>query len=159
MTSHEMTRRLGLSVAALVMTVLAATPVTAAGNTKVEGLLEPDVQGVCADDPASLGSYVVSGDLTGCWYIDEFTVTRESAAGGFRATGREQFVGCLLETTCGRFFTEYTFTAKVVDGIETHGRCHHPIVGGDGGFEGVEGVIQMHDLPNGCALYKGQLSL
>jgi hypothetical protein len=158
MTQHRITRRVVLVAALTVAAALTAGPVAAGGNVKVGGLLEPDTQGVCVDDPASLGTYTVSGDLTGCWYVDELTITSESAAGGFRAMGREQFVGCLHSTTCGRFFTEYTFTAKVVDGTETHGRCHHPIVGGEGGFEGVSGVISMHDLPNGCAWYTGHLS-
>ena len=52
----------------------------------------------------------------------------------------------------------HVFTYKIVDGVEVHGRCHHPFVGGDGGFAGVSGVLQMLDLPNGCALYKGHLS-
>jgi len=150
--------RIGLTAAAVAIAALAAGPVAAAGPTQVDGLLEPDTGGLCVDDPASLGTYVVSGDLTGCWYIDEFTVRTEAASGSFRATGREQFVGCLYDTVCGRFFTTYVFTARIVDGIETHGRCHHPIVGGEGGFAGARGSLEMHDLPNGCAVYTGHIS-
>ena len=159
MQAHRITRRVAPVAVALIIAAIAAAPVAAAGNTKVEGLQVPDTEGVCVDDAGALAAYVMSGDLTGCWYVDEYVVTNESAAGGLRAIGREQFVGCLDGTTCGRFFTEYVFTARYVDGVETHGRCHHPIVGGEGDFEGVTGVIQMHDLPTGCAVYKGQLSL
>lgn len=148
---------LGSTVAALAALTLIAAPAAAAGQEQVDGLLTPDTGGVCVDDAASLGTYVVSGDLTGCWYVDELTIRTEAASGAFRATGREQFVGC-LGNRCGRFFTTYVFTARIVDGVETHGRCHHPIVGGDGGFAGVRGSLEMHDLPDGCAVYTGHLS-
>lgn len=157
MSIHGSVRRLGLVVAAMTVLALAAGPVAAGGVTQVDGLQVPDTEGVC-DSPSPFGTYVVTGDLTGCWYIDTFEIANESAAGGLVASGTETFVGCLGSTRCGRFFTEFTFTAKFVDGIETHGRCHHPIVGGEGGFAGVRGVIQMHDLPNGCAVYNGHLS-
>ena len=121
------------------------------------GMLTPDTGQVCLDDAASVATYTVTGDLSGCWYIDEWTIRNETPSGSIQASGTELFVGC-LGTRCGSFWTTYTFTYKVVDGIEVHGRCHHPIVGGDGGFAGVKGVLQMHDLPNGCAIYKGHLS-
>jgi hypothetical protein len=131
-----------------------ATAHAAPGTAQVEGLLVPDQSGVCH---ASLGTYVVSGSLEGCWYTDTFVVEHESHAGGFLASGTETFVGC-LGARCGRLFTTFTFTAKYVGDIEVHGRCHHPIVGGDGDFAHASGVINMHDLPNGCATYKGHLT-
>ena len=134
-----------------------ATAHAAPGSTKVEGLLVPDQSGVCHDDAASVGTYTVSGTLEGCWYIDTFVVHHESHAGGFVASGTEQFVGC-LGTRCGRFFTTYTFTARYVNGVEVHGRCNHPITGGEDGFANVSGMINMHDMPNGCATYKGHLT-
>jgi hypothetical protein len=149
--------RTAAAVAASVLLALGqAVPANANGVTQVSGLLSPDSAESPACEPGT-GAYVVSGTLVGCWYTDTFVVEHTSAAGGFRATGTETFVGC-LGSDCGRLFTTFTFTAKVVDGIETHGRCHHPIIGGDGDFAGAAGVINMHDLPNGCATYKGHFT-
>ena len=130
-----------------------------AGATKVEGLMVPDQSGQCDQDPGSVAAYVVSGTLVGCWYVDTFDIDHTSAAGGFVSSGTEQFVGC-LGATCGRFFTTYTFTAKFdSSGAEQHGRCHHPIVGGEDGFAGARGTIEMHDLPDGCSTYVGTVRL
>jgi hypothetical protein len=146
-----------MSLATVLAVALAAAPVAAGSSTKVTGLLTPDTAGICTEDAASVANYTVDGDLSGCWYIDEWTIRNETPSGGIQASGTEMFSGCLGDR-CGHFWTEYTFTYKVVDGVETHGRCHHPIVRGDEGFAGVTGVLQMHDLPNGCAVYTGHLS-
>jgi len=148
---------LALSVAATIIAAFAA-PAAARSQTQVAGLLTPDTGGACQEDSASVATYTVTGNLAGCWYIDEWTIRNETPSGAISAKGTEVFSGCLNGNRCGHFWTTYTFTYKVVDGVETHGRCHHPIVGGDGGFTGVSGVLQMHDLPNGCAVYKGHLS-
>jgi hypothetical protein len=151
-------RRVGLAVglAATIVAALAAAPVTARSLTQVSGLLTPDTAGVCTEDAASVANYTVTGSLSGCWYIDEWTIRNETPSGAIQASGTELFSGCLGDR-CGHFWTKYTFTYKVVDGVETHGRCHHPIQGGDGGFAGVSGALEMHDLPNGCAVYTGHL--
>ena len=158
MTKHAV-RRFGLSLglAGLVL-ALATTPVAARSQTQVSGMLTPDTAGTCTEPYASVATYTVTGNLDGCWYITEWTIHNETPSGAFRATGTEVFSGCLDGIRCGTFETEYVFTYKIVDGVEVHGRCHHPIVRGDGGFAGVSGVLQMHDLPNGCAIYKGHLS-
>src|SRR6478736_2795502 len=156
-------RRIAIrSLAAASISMLAIVGPAAAvhaqpGSTQIAGLLVPDTAGTCHDDPASLGTYVVSGSLDGCWYTDTAVYKNQSHAGGFVATGTEHFVGC-LGARCGQFSTTYTFTAKFTGDIEDHGRCHHPITGGEGDFAGVTGVINMHDLPNGCATYKGHLT-
>ncbi len=155
--SLHLSRRAGLTLAALVVAALTASPVAARTGTQVAGLLTPDTAGVCTEDAASVATYTVTGDLRGCWYIDEWTIRNETPSGSIQASGTEMFSGWLGDRQ-GHFWTEYTFTYKVVDGVETHGRCHHPIVDGDGVFTGVKGVIQMHDLPNGCAVYNGYLS-
>ena len=146
-----------MGLALLVAASLAAAPVAAGSGTKVTGLLTPDTEGVCTEDDASVANYTVTGNLSGCWYIDEWTIGNETPSGSIQAYGTEMFSGRLNGGPWGHFWTEYTFTYKVVDGVETHGRCHHPIVKGDEGFAGVSGVLQMHDLPNGCAVYTGQL--
>jgi len=147
-----------LSVATVVA-LTASSIAMARSSTQVSGLLTPDTAGVCVEDAASVATYTVTGNLAGCWYIDEWTIRNETPSGAIQAKGKEVFSGCLNGNHCGHFWTTYTFTYKVVDGVETHGRCHHPIVGGDGGFAGVSGVLQMHDLPNGCAIYKGHLNV
>jgi len=130
-----------------------ASGVSAGGATQVAGLGEPDVAGVCQDAPEAVGAYVMSGSLTGCWYVDTAELKNESQT-GFLAVGTEHFVGC-LGAACGTILTTYTFTAKLVDGVEVHGRCHHPIVGGTGAFAGISGSFDFHDLPDGCATYHG----
>lgn len=109
-----------------------------------------------ADSPTP--AYVVTGDLAGCWYTLTADFVHDSAGDTHVITGTEQFHGC-LGSRCGDFFTTFKFTYKVTDGVESHGRCHHPITGGTGGFEGVTGAIDMKDLPDGCAAYRGTLKL
>jgi hypothetical protein len=65
------------------------------------------------------------------------------------ATGEEHFTGW-IGSTYGTFYTRYRFTAKT-DGpwptsAEIHGRCHHPITGGDGAFAGISGEISFKDV-------------
>ncbi len=156
--SKHVIRRVGLAVSlAATIAVAFAAPAAARSQTQVRGLLTPDTAGTCTEDSASVATYTVTGSLSGCWYIDEWTIHNETPSGAIRASGKEVFSGCLADR-CGHFWTTYTFTYKIVDGVETHGRCHHPIVDGDLGFTGVSGVLQMHDLPNGCAVYSGHLS-
>jgi hypothetical protein len=153
-------RRIAVALsAATVVVALAAAPVGARSQVQISGLLTPDTEGVCTEVAASVATYTVTGNLSGCWYIDEWTIRNETASGSIQASGSEMFSGRLNGGPWGYFWTEYTFTYKVVDGVEVHGRCHHPIVRGEGAFAGVSGVLQMHDLPNGCAVYTGHLSL
>jgi hypothetical protein len=100
--------------------------------------------GTCAD-----GGYAMTGSLIGCWWIDTFETKSSPDKSTFVARGTEHFTGC-LGSTCGTFYTTYTFTAKT-DGpwptsAEIHGRCHHPIIGGTGGFAGASGVLSFHDV-------------
>jgi hypothetical protein len=130
-------------VVALIGSLLAAGAVAADnGTTIVRGVQL--ASGTCAD-----GGYQMTGSLTGCWWIDTFETKSDPDKSNFRATGTEHFT-CCLGSTCGTFFTTYTFTAKT-DGpwptsAEIHGRCHHPITGGTGAFAGVSGVISFHDV-------------
>jgi hypothetical protein len=154
----------GISAAVLIASPLAlATTASARGGvTQVDGLLTPDGSGVCTRELPFEAAYTVTGTLDGCWFIEHTSYDHTNHAGGFVASGTEQFDGCLAGTDrCGSFFTTFTFTAKYDGAVEEHGRCHHPIVEelGTGAFEGVDGVINMHDLPNGCAVYTGHLDL
>ena len=61
------------------------------------------------------------------------------------AHGREHFTGC-LGTLYGTFYTTYTYTARFDGAVELHGRCHHPITGGNGAFEGIRGELSFTDV-------------
>jgi hypothetical protein len=75
----------------------------------------------CPD--ADEGTYLMKGDLVGCWYTDTFEVRQEkdNPGGSFKASGTEHFVGCLDtngSTTCdagepyGEFNLTFTYSAK-----------------------------------------------
>jgi hypothetical protein len=157
-----------LLVAAALVTVCAAGLAPAADASSaipVSGLLTPvdpaayppPATPPCVAPPDSPApAYAVTGDLTGCWYILTGDPVVDSAGDTHVMVGTEQFHGC-LGTRCGDFFTIYKFTYKITDGVESHGRCHHPITGGTGGFEGARGEIDMKDLPNGCSTYRGTI--
>jgi hypothetical protein len=160
-----MKRALAPAIAALIVAMLTMAPLGSAatastgGTTQVSGLLAPDRDGSCTEHPnPEGGAWDVTGALVGCWYVDTFVVDHQSNGGGIVASGTETFSGC-LGATCGHFFTAYKFTATYEGDTETHGRCHHPITGGDGGFSGASGVIAMKDLPNGCSTYAGHVTL
>ena len=103
----------------------------------------------------------MTGSLHGCWYT-YVSSSKFNRSGTYQEKGTEIFVGC-LNGTCGTFETTYTFTAKYVDDTfaeEIHGRCHHPIAGGTGGFAGAKGVINFKDdVVNLKFDYKGHVSL
>jgi hypothetical protein len=152
------TRTLGVAGLATALAASPAGTAYAAGATNVQGLLRPDDGHVCTARPQALFANTVEGSLVGCWYVDTAEYKHANDNGNFIATGTETFLGC-LSTRCGAFHTTYTFTAKYDGDHEEHGRCHHPVVSGEGGFAGVTGEINMHDLPKGCATYKGTLKL
>lgn len=141
-------RRYRLPAIALLAALLLASAIPAGasaagrGSTIVRGTQL--AAGSCAD-----GGYAMTGDLVGCWWIDTFDAWSDPDKSTLRATGTEHFTGC-LGSVCGTFFTTYVFTAKT-DGPwpvspEIHGRCHHPVVGGTGGFAGARGEISFTDV-------------
>ena len=123
-------------------------------------LCEPPV----GNPPSDRGNYPpidLTGSLHGCWYT-YVSSSKFNRSGTYQEKGTEIFVGC-LNGTCGTFETTYTVTAKYVDDTfaeEIHGRCHHPIVGGTGGFAGAKGVINFNDdVVNHNFDYKGHIGL
>lgn len=137
--------RAAITVAAalLIVSVVPSTALAGGGGaTIVRGIQQ--AAGSCDD-----GGYLMMGSLQGCWWIETFESKTDPDKSNYRATGTERFTGCLAEV-CGTFYTTYSFTAKT-DGPwptspEIHGRCHHPVVGGTGGFAGVRGVISFTDV-------------
>ena len=134
-------------VLALIGSLLSVGSVAAGnGTTIVRGVQE--AYGTCEDDLGNPG-YAMTGSLVGCWVIDTFETKSDPNKSTLLASGTEHFEGCLGQV-CGTFTTTYTYTAKY-DGpwpssAEIHGRCHHPITGGTGGFAGVSGQFSFHDV-------------
>ena len=154
----------GVSAAVLIAIPLtiAATASASGGVTQVRGTLAPDTAGVCQRALPFETAFVVSGTLEGCWFVEHTTYLHRNHAGGFVATGTEEFHGCVAGTTrCGSFFTTFKRTARYVGSVEKHGRSHHAIdeTLGTEGFVGVDGIINMHDLSTGSRNYKGHLQL
>ena len=89
--------------------------------------------------------YAMTGSLEGCWWVDTFDLKRTAAQGTMLATGTEHFDGCLGQV-CGTFWTTYTYTARFDGATELHGRCHHPIQSGVGGFAGARGELSFTDV-------------
>ena len=105
-----------------------------------------------------------------CRYTDSGEVRNATPSGVVIVSGTEHFVGCLNTNgnqTCdpdepnGTFNTTYTFTAKyAATGDEIHGRCHHPIISGAGGFLGASGELSFTDIPSeGRFPYHGPIRL
>lgn len=153
-----------------VCVVAATTAVSgASGNSgsSVQGIQTPVGSGSCFD-AAALDSYTMTGDLVGCWYTDTFLLIGVQPSGVVNLSGTEHFVGCLDmngDKTCGAgdpsgtLATTFTFTGKFdASGNELHGRCHHPIVSGTGGFAAAAGVINFtDDVATGRSYYTGSI--
>lgn len=117
------------------------------------------------------GTYTMSGDLIGDWSTTSFDVLGFTPSGALRGAGTELFDGCLNSNgnaTCddgeptGTMTFSFTYTGRfdMTTGALLHGRCHHPVTGGTGGFAGASGVLNFHDDPaTGCSSYQGNLRL
>ena len=53
----------------------------------------------------------------------------------------------------GTFKTTYTYTARFDGATELHGRCHHPILDGDGVFAGARGEMSFTDVVDANPVY------
>jgi hypothetical protein len=162
-------RFLGALVTVCVAASAAVAGASGSAGSAVRGVQTPVYSGPCFD-PAAFASYTMGGDLVGCWYIDTIALTGLQPSGTVELAGTEHFVGCLdrdANAACGAgdptgtFATTFTFTGKYdASGNELHGRCHHPIVSGTGGFATVSGVIDfVDDVSTGCASYTGSVRL
>jgi hypothetical protein len=158
-------------VTAVALVVLAAS--ASATNTQLSGVAVFDGMSSCPSPPDGYSDFTDftlimpegQGSLDGCWYtkIDASSVTPSNV---YLERGREVFVGCLNDGTCGSFATTYKFTSKWAGepflSPELHGRCQHPVVGGSGtgGFEGVTGRVDFKDdVTTGDLIYRGHLKL
>ena len=148
-------------VVATALVVVVATAM--AGTTQVSGSGVYNFEctppaGTAPADPGDYDPIDMAGSLDGCWYT-YVSDSKENPSGTYQETGTELFVGC-LGTTCGQFTTTYTFTGKFTANFEAeiHGRCHHPVTGGTGGFAGMSGVILFKDdVDTGIFYYRGNI--
>ena len=147
----------GLAAAALVSV---GSTADAAKGTKVEGVQMPS---------AVPGVSTMTGDLVGDWYTTSGELGVLTPSGVVTVTGTELFVGCFdadHDGSCGggdptgtiSFAFQYSAKFDPTTGALLHGRCHHPVTGGSGDFEQVDGGLSMHDDPSGCSYYKGHLN-
>lgn len=157
-------RRAGLAALAMVA-VTSITPMTASadGTTQVGGTAFPgpgecdeEADGVAAPDYIA----VMTGDLEGCLYqYVDWDSVRFRPSGTWFERGTEVFVSST--NSADRFFTEYVFTAKYTDDGQHFGRCQHPIVGGEGLYEGATGRLDFKDtIVDGVAVcfeYRGHI--
>jgi hypothetical protein len=134
----------GLLAAVVPGTALAAS----SGATVVRGIQHEF--GSCQIE--GVDGYLMDGSLTGCWIIDTFEVKPMPVQGTMLAHGTEHFVG-YLGGAFGAFRTTYTYTARFDGATELHGRCHHPIVGGDGVFAGARGELSFTDVVDANPVY------
>lgn len=156
-----MTKWLQATVAAAVVTatalVLLVSPASA-GTTQVSGIGTPLGLDPCNGQTSDF-TIAMTGSLVGCWYTT-IAESKFNPSGTYQESGTETFDGCMAGT-CGTFTTEYTFTAKFVDDTfaeEIHGRCHHTIVSGTGGFAGATGMINFKDdVEAGIFRYAGHI--
>ena len=117
-------RKLGIATA-LALTAIAApsVPVDAA-TTPVSGMFVFDDTGKCTAAPKGFDelTFVISGDLEGCWYTDVLWSKDFGHPGLYLEVGQELFVGT-VNGESGSFTTKYVFEAKLgADGLEVSRR-------------------------------------
>jgi Protein of unknown function (DUF3224) len=153
-------RKRSIVTAFAVLALASAGGATAAdqGTVQVSGIQSPVTAGPCWDASA-VASFTMTGDLTGCWYLDAFTC-RAQPSGTVECSGYEHFVGSIGDRS-GTLYFANDFTGKFDFSTftEIHGRCHHPILSGDGGFTGATGSLDFKDdVTTGCASYRGHIA-
>ena len=158
-----------LAVSAVVATAALAGVAVAAGTTQIDGVMR--VVDVGNPDDVTDDVTQVHGDLIGFWWTTTFELGVATRSGVVTGRGTERFDGCLDSNgndVCdgsdpsGSLYLTFTYAGKFdpVTFALLHGRCHHPIVRGTGGFEDTTGVVQMRDDPEtGCTYYRGHLTL
>jgi hypothetical protein len=157
-------------VASLALAAPAGATQNQVSGIQTFGITPPACNDLTADPSATL---TMTGGLIGCWYVDTFNKKKETdpASGKlvFIYYGTEHFTGCLDadgDGQCsgdptGTFDTTFTFTTQneaTAPYSEIRGRCHHPIVGGDGAFANATGLLNFKDdVSNGTSPYKGHI--
>ena len=171
---HRLSWLFGLGLTSILLLV-AATPAGAAGPSQIDGVQTL----VTYNDPYNPADDVFWMDgygsgrpaLIGYWYIRSFVLGVFTPSGVITGTGTEEFVGCYdangdrqcgTAEPSGSLQLSYQATVKLdpLTFTQVLGRCHHPITGGTGDFEGATGVLRFKDDPaNGCSYYSGHFTL
>jgi hypothetical protein len=147
-------------LAALALALAGTAAAAGQGTMQVNGIQTSVGSGPCWD-PGALASFTMDGDLSGCWYADDLTC-QVHPSGTVQCTGHEHFVGSVGGKS-GTLYFGIDFSGKY-DGAPTyaeiHGRCHHPILGGDGELAGATGMLNFKDdVTTGLSPYTGHISL
>jgi len=96
----------------------------------------------------------MKGDLLGTLKVTRFHLLRDHPVIKFR--GRERFEGCIdsdRDRSCegevsGKLFFKFRYWLALSDDDELQlGTCAHRVTGGEGGFAGASGFLQMIDVP------------
>jgi len=130
-----------VAIGVLLAVLVPATASARSGATIVRGIQHEF--GSCQD--AGVDGYLMDGTLEGCWVVDTFELKKTSSNGTMLAYGTEHFVGW-LGGRFGTLRTTYTYTARFDGDVELHGRCHHPVDGGDGVLAGARGELSFTDV-------------
>ena len=146
-----------------VLVALAATLLLAVAAPASASQTQLSGTAVFSSGTPELPNFSMSGSLVGTWYTDTFDCKVVPGGGApWPCTGTEHFVGCLDangDEVCGTLYFTISYTGTPVG----NGRCHHPIVGGSGGFAGATGQLTFKDRLGACGIvettYKGHISL
>ena len=122
----------------------------------VKGVPGPPV--AACDGKGSEATYVMFGDLVGCWYPDSFVPGEVHPDGELTATGTETFAGCTYANHDGACnatdpsgTVRTTFVLYAIlgpnTGAELSGHFYHPIIAGSGtgGFTKAHGAVNFVD--------------
>jgi hypothetical protein len=111
----------------------------------------------------------MKGGLLGKLNITKFKLLQQQPVVKFK--GREKFVGCIdsdRDGSCegevtGKLFFKFRYWAAFTEDEELAlGTCAHRVTGGEGGFAGASGFVQMIDVPKGRGVktkYEGEINL
>jgi hypothetical protein len=178
-TSYPTRARTRSAIVLLIVALLALafpTDAMAGGVQSSRSYVVKGLQGPPVDDcggRSSVATYVMFGDLVGCWYTDTFVEGEPHPDGEFTGTGTETFVGCIdadHNRVCngtdptGSFRTDFVFYAIYAAGREVSGHCYHPIItgSGTGGFARAHGAVNFVDIVTprqNTADYFGEIEL
>ena len=158
-----------LVLVAIAASLAATDAASAGGATQVDGVQTLVSLGDLSDPADDVYWMAGYGDgpsaLIGLWRTTSFQLGVFTPSGVVTGTGTEAFEGCLDangDASCGgseptgtlEFSFELSAKYDPITFAQQHGRCHHPITGGAGGFAGATGGLHFKDDPvNGCSYY------
>jgi hypothetical protein len=149
MRTRRTWRAIALATVGLLAVAVPGSALAAGGGATVVRGIQHEF-GSCRID--GVDGYLMEGSLSGCWIVDTFEVKPMPTQGTMLAHGTEHFEG-YLGGKRGTFWTTYSYTARFDGATELHGRCHHPIIRGDGVFAGARGELSFTDVVDANPVY------